>query len=380
MVSTCPPGFILAGQSNMLGHNIEPRDLPVWLRRRGPTLSSAVLGMGMNSSHCRGWAPYRLEQPQEMFCGEFQKLGLRNTRGGPGPEASFAHAMSGLLPRLQRTAPGRQQPIHILKAALGGSPLLAWEPGKTESNVAWQQLRRMITAAGCVDWLGLVWMQGESEAAGVAQARAVQWGASFAALLAAVRAATGRPHLAAVVGRTVVPVDWRVVPGRPWKSRFVPFERHPSAKAVRAAQQAAGEASVDAAWVDLDDLPRSAGAHFAANEYVTMGLRFGVAMLTTLARQRQTGQEGQAAGPAKDAHAVSARLMQLAPHRNSTIARAFRFERAHWGGTFVGPRGAAAVDPLAPKAAREGGAGGGGVGGRRQRRRLKRRRGHAKID
>ena len=50
---SCVPTFILAGQSNTLGHNIEARDLPPWLRARAAAFEASVVTMGMNASRCR---------------------------------------------------------------------------------------------------------------------------------------------------------------------------------------------------------------------------------------------------------------------------------------------------------------------------------------
>ena len=89
---SCVPTFILAGQSNTLGHNIEARDLPPWLRARAAAFEASVVTMGMNASRCDRWSPFYLEQTQEMFCGELKKFGGpggRNVRGGPGPEADL---------------------------------------------------------------------------------------------------------------------------------------------------------------------------------------------------------------------------------------------------------------------------------------------------
>ena len=47
---SCVPTFILAGQSNTLGHNIEARDLPPWLRARAAAFEASVVTMGMNAS------------------------------------------------------------------------------------------------------------------------------------------------------------------------------------------------------------------------------------------------------------------------------------------------------------------------------------------
>ena len=47
----CVPTFILAGQSNTLGHNIEARDLPPWLRALA-AFQASVVTMGMNASRC----------------------------------------------------------------------------------------------------------------------------------------------------------------------------------------------------------------------------------------------------------------------------------------------------------------------------------------
>ena len=59
---SCVPTFILAGQSNTLGHNIEARDLPPWLRARAAAFEASVVTMGMNASHCDRWSPFYLEQ------------------------------------------------------------------------------------------------------------------------------------------------------------------------------------------------------------------------------------------------------------------------------------------------------------------------------
>ena len=335
---SCVPTFILAGQSNTLGHNIEARDLPPWLRARAAAFEASVVTMGMNASHCDRWSPFYLERTQEMFCGELKKFGGpggRNVRGGPGPEAGFAHLMTAMLPRsAASTATPR---LGLLKAALGGSPIAVWDPRAAEP-IAWRLLERAIAAARkgvapCVAFKGLVWNQGEAEAQGLGVGNADRWGDAFAALLAAVRRATGEPNLPAVVGRTVVAVDWRVVPGRPWKSRFQPFERSASATAVRRAQVAAADAPhKNVGWVDLDDLPRSAGAHFTAPHYAVMGLRFAAAMLELM-----NGGDARAAATA-------------APHRNSTAARAFSRARVNYGGAFAT---ATDADPVAPKPPRE---------------------------
>ena len=46
VLDSCVPTFILAGQSNTLGHNIEARDLPPWLRARAAAFEASVVTMG----------------------------------------------------------------------------------------------------------------------------------------------------------------------------------------------------------------------------------------------------------------------------------------------------------------------------------------------
>ena len=52
---SCVPTFILAGQSNTLGHNIEARDLPPWLRA-----CAAAFEAYRNSTAARAFARARV--------------------------------------------------------------------------------------------------------------------------------------------------------------------------------------------------------------------------------------------------------------------------------------------------------------------------------
>lgn len=222
---------ILAGQSNALGFQVSPAELPPEARTVDPMVQI--------------WTPHGFEP---------MRPGV-NT-GGPhtplawGPEVAFARDWRRDHPK---------ERLFILKAARGSTPLAPtrgqadWSPAsKGKLFDATASMAQTAAAQAGVRAALVLWMQGEDDAKDPGRAQA--YGANLAALFCGMRTRWGE-------------ADTRIVFGRIGQAP-------PYAAAVRAAQAAAA-AGGDEVMVDTDDLPRQKdGLHLNGAGEIGLGDAF----------------------------------------------------------------------------------------------------------
>lgn len=178
--------FILAGQSNMVGHG-NATFLPPELRE--PIDRVYVLRAGRWSM----LKPYPAQRPQ---------FGI--DQAGFGPELTFGRAMAEAYP---------QHVIGVVKVARGGTSMLAWskdfDPVRAEQEhdrspgpmyqVLIEALDQAMAGRQC-DVAGLIWMQGEAD--GLNADAAAAYRRRFERFLADLREHLDEPNLPAVLGLT----------------------------------------------------------------------------------------------------------------------------------------------------------------------------------
>ncbi|MCB1638258.1 MAG: sialate O-acetylesterase, partial [Thiothrix sp.] len=154
--------YLLAGQSNMIGKG-KVSELAPHLRRTPANVSFYYQG-------------------RQQTLARFNHF---------GPEVLLAHQLARALP----------QDHHILvKFAATGSRLIQWVPGSPLYQGLLRQLSYVQTADGKPATLAAIfWMQGESDARNLAQARA--YGERLQHLIQRLRTDTGSPQAPAFIGR-----------------------------------------------------------------------------------------------------------------------------------------------------------------------------------
>ncbi|WP_437682194.1 sialate O-acetylesterase [Sorangium sp. So ce131] len=278
--------FVLAGQSNMVGYGVGaelPAELEsqpdVWYDHYNPDAREGGIYAAATSDD---WGPL---EPK----GEAHRY---------GPEITFGRAMAEAYP---------QHRIAIVKMAQGGTNIVGhWGRGLAPDPEALYKSQLYHALLGALDSAtyagdnallypgeatrldralarlqaegheheiaGLIWMQGENEAA---WAGGLDYGDTLRGFITALRQDLGLPELRVVLGR----VSDNLYPanGGP-----VAAGREMYIDAVRAAQVEIAEADPHIAWVDTDDLtPRRADDtwHFDSASYQRLGRRFADAYL-----------------------------------------------------------------------------------------------------
>ena len=272
--------YFLGGQSNMEGAGFAD-DLPAEYRAaredvrifHGRTREDGQEGGGVGL-----WAPV---QPGHGF--GFDTDGSANTRRGRfGPEIAFAHAMADGEP---------DRRIAIVKYVRGGSALVdgisewgSWDPGYTDGNARNQYDNALTTIAnamqqsdvdgdGHADTLvpaGIVWMQGESDAAADIGS-AENYAQNLARMMALLRAALHDDDLPVVIGRIRDSGDTP-------ETRIMahsPIVREQQARFVEDDRCAALVTASDAFTFPPDDR-----WHYVSEDYLTLGTAFAEAMIT----------------------------------------------------------------------------------------------------
>jgi len=158
--------WVIAGQSNAAGYG------------RGPVEDSPELGLHMlrSSGH---WA--LAAHPLNESTDTQHPVNREAANPGHSPYLHFA--------RLLKRALGC--PIGLVPTALGGSPLQAWNPTEPGGAVLYHNMVRTVQRAGG-RVRGILWYQGESDAAGGPAETYLQ---RFAAAVGAWRDALGDPQL-----------------------------------------------------------------------------------------------------------------------------------------------------------------------------------------
>lgn len=176
MAQQAPSDLILmAGQSNMAGHKVGVDDLAD--TERGLIEGARIWADG-------AWVPLAVDAG-------YQKRGF-------GPELSFA--------RQWQDQTGR--PLSIVKLAKGGSYLSRGWSAEGRGGPLYQRLVSEVRAAMATEPVrlrGLVWMQGESDALDLEDAKA--YAARFEAFVARLRQDLGVPDLPIVAGLISAPGD-----------------------------------------------------------------------------------------------------------------------------------------------------------------------------
>lgn len=225
--------FILAGQSNMVGHG-KASELPAELKARQEMVRITLNG--------KGWAA----------------LAPRNEDSPAGLEYSFGQEMSAKL----------HEPIGIIKQAIGGTSLANdWNPEDPKSLYA--NLLAKVAAARQgrpVEIVGMCWMQGERDSK--QQEWADAYGENLAKFIRRARKDFASPNMVFIAGRVNPP--------------------YPFAKTVRLAQEKCPLPGY--AFVDCDKLSKipPGELHYDTKGLVDLGRSFAVAMLHQMQQGRAT--------------------------------------------------------------------------------------------
>lgn len=179
-----------------------------------------------------------------------------------GPEFGFAKALSALLPANE---------IHLIKVSRGGTPINYWLPDANGKQNGYSQLFENLRNAlakieGEYEIVGMLWMQGESDAKTQAEAEAYQ--KKLEQFIALMRKETAKPDLPVVIGR----ISTKILESPKFKMPFV--------KTVQAAQEAVTKTDKHVFVIDTDDLSqRDDLVHYDQAGQMGLGKRFGEAMI-----------------------------------------------------------------------------------------------------
>lgn len=231
--------FLLAGQSNMAGHET---GLPV--------------------------ATYTVTQPVKYWNSSNDGWvnlvpGFGCTTNDIGPEVGFGYALhNSVFPN---------DDIYLVKYGQDSTSLAGpWNPDGSGS--AYNTFKtRVETALASLSGqsptiAGMIWMQGESDATNLSSAAA--YAANLKALIAKVRADFHASNMPFVVGRIT---DLSV------------YEGFPGVADVRMAQETVPAAVGHASWINTDNLDMNPAApgHYSAAGQIELGMRFANALVPT---------------------------------------------------------------------------------------------------
>lgn len=248
--------FILSGQSNMSGGgHVVPEGL-----KFDPAVGDKV----------RVWDASDVWGKQGILSkwtslNELQAIKKEMRKDMIGPEFGFAQAMSEVYPA---------EEIHLIKVARGGTAIDWWLPdAKGKENGHTVLLANLKNALEKIDGdyeiVGMLWMQGESDAKQQADAEA--YPKKLEHLIALMRKETGKPELPFVIGR----LSTRILESPKFKMTFV--------KTVQSGQEAAAKHGRHVHVINTDDLSqRDDLVHFDQEGQMGLGNRFGEAMIKAL--------------------------------------------------------------------------------------------------
>jgi hypothetical protein len=225
--------FLLAGQSNMAGRGrVEDMD-------RAP--------------HPRVWMFDRSSQ----WTPAIEPMHFDKPIAGVGPGRSFGVALADGNPSLQ---------IGLIPAAVGGSPVTAWEPGvlyKETGAYPWDDaMRRARAALPAGELRAILWHQGESDANAEGAPRYEQ---RLRGLIQRFRDEFGNPALPFIIGQL------GRFEGRPWSS-FV--------EQVDAAHRRVASEVLNVAYVSSEGLrDQGDNLHFSNEAERELGRRYAEAYL-----------------------------------------------------------------------------------------------------
>ena len=247
--------FILSGQSNMSGGGEVAE---------GFQFEAAVGDKVRIWDASDGWGK-RGNPGQWVSLNQLQAMKTEVRVYRIGPEFGFARAIGELYPADE---------IHLIKVSKGGTGIDWWLPdanGKENGHAS--LLKNLKTALerinGEYEIMGMLWMQGESDAKKQEDAEAYQ--KKLEQFIALMRKETGKPDLPFVIGR----ISSRVLES--------PKFQLPHAKVVQSAQEAVAKNVKNAHVIDTDDLSqRDDLVHFDQEGQMGLGKRFGEAMIKAL--------------------------------------------------------------------------------------------------
>ena len=231
--------FLLVGQSNMAGRGeVAPQD-----REPHPR----VLMLARDGTWVPAVEPMHFDKPDIV---------------GVGPGRAFGVAVAEANPGIT---------VGLIPAAVGGSPIDAWQPGAyyapTKSHPWDDALRRAREASEAGTLKGILWHQGESDATAELSGAYAQ---KLHALVARWRAELQAPALPFIAGRL------GRFEGRPWDVHR---------EAIDAAHRALPDVVPAAACVSADGLTHKGdGVHFDADSARTLGRRYAEAYLAVTRR------------------------------------------------------------------------------------------------
>lgn len=195
-----------------------------------------------------------------------QWLANSSTFGGGGwfgPEISFGYEMQAALPK---------DNIYLVKWSYGGTSLYSdWKPGTTPGwcyesfkSTALAAIKNLADANLTPEIAGMLWMQGEADAA--APAFAPQYQTNLVDFIAAVRKDFNTPNMPFVLGR--------IIKG---------YGTTDDNALVRTAQVAVPTLVTKTSWVDTDDLQLSTNPalHFGTQGQIDLGTRFAGKLVQT---------------------------------------------------------------------------------------------------
>lgn len=262
---------LVAGQSNAVGFNAKPSELPAdpadrdilfWWRCGDPPPDERDSVSGGKWTHLQAQplGDPRPPRPERQY-GNFAQ-----PDGGFGPEIGFGRKLFAL----------EHKPLAIVKTAFSGTSIGAWnhlDPGNGGScyRALLEETKAAIAAAQAqgitLRLRALVWVQGESDANATA---APLYEQKLGAMIAALRKDLDAPQLIALVGLNV-----QFGGG---KNEFVP-------KIVEA-QQALASKDPRCAYVDTAKAAIANAAHFDTAGTIDVGNRFAEALLNLEAGKR----------------------------------------------------------------------------------------------
>lgn len=230
--------FVLAGQSNMAGRGrVADEDrVPhprVWMFDRGNTWAPAI-------------EPMHFDKPI----------------AGVGPGRSFGLTIADANPAVR---------VGLIPAAVGGSPITAWEPGVLYPETGaypWDDaLRRVKAAMLAGEVKAVLWHQGESDANPQA---APLYEQRLRSLIERFRTELGNPSLPFIIGQL------GRFEGRPWNASYIE---------VDAAHRRVATVVPNVAFVSSEGLGDNGdNLHFSADAARELGRRYAEAYLKLIQR------------------------------------------------------------------------------------------------
>ena len=258
--------ILVAGQSNAVGFDATPKDLPVdendrrvmfWWRCGDPPPDDF-------DSVSRGWTtlqPQPRPEPMAKDRGVPRQYGnFAHVEGGFGPEIGFARKLVEL----------ERKPLAVVKAAFSGTGMTTdWDHRDAGAHGACyralvEETNRAIAKAAEtgieLKVRALVWVQGESDANAKC---APEYERNLGEMIAALRSDLRAPEMIALVG-----VNTNFGNG---KNAFMP--------AIVEAQKALATSLSRCAYVDTSGVTYANGAHFDTKSTIEIGVRFAEALM-----------------------------------------------------------------------------------------------------